>query len=271
MKSIRLFLPPLPEQQEIAAILSSVDDTIQETQSIIDQTQKLKRGLMQQLFTEGIGHTKFKKTKIGEIPEEWKLSTLGDISSKITKGTTPTTYGFQYCDKGITFIKIESINDLGKIRSEKLTYINQEVNQKLKRSQLSENDILFSIAGQIGKTFIVNKEILPANTNQALAIIRLRRKEFVKFLFYYLNGREVKKWIGRIAIETARANINLGQLADLVCPLPPIQEQQEIVAILSSVDEKIEKEQQYKSQLEKLKKGLMQDLLTGKVRVKIES
>ena len=203
-----------------------------------------------------------------------ECETLGGCSTgsaKITKGTTPTTYGFQYCDKGITFIKIESINDLGKIRSEKLTYINQEVNQKLKRSQLNENDILFSIAGQIGKTFIVNKEILPANTNQALAIIRLRRKEFVKFTFYYLNGREVKKWIGRIAIETARANINLGQLADLVCPLPPIQEQQEIVAILSSVDEKVEKEQQYKNQLEKLKKGLMQDLLTGKVRVKIET
>ena len=99
---------------------------------------------------------------------------LNDITEKITKGTTPTTVGFSYENYGINFIKIESINDDGSLNFKMLSHINKSCYEKLSRSQLQEGDILFSIAGAIGKIAIVNKEILPANTNQALAIIRIK-------------------------------------------------------------------------------------------------
>ena len=98
---------------------------------------------------------------------------LGDIATTITKGTTPTTIGFDFVDKGINFVKIESISDNGSFLKEKFGHIEEHCNKKMQRSQLQENDVLFSIAGAIGRVAIVNKEILPANTNQALAIIRI--------------------------------------------------------------------------------------------------
>ena len=79
-------IPPLPEQQKIASILSNVDNLIQKTDQIIEQTQRLKKGLMQKLLTKGIGHTKFKKTDLGEIPEEWPIVKLKDIVSSYKNG-----------------------------------------------------------------------------------------------------------------------------------------------------------------------------------------
>src|SRR3990167_9922914 len=78
--SLDIVLPPITEQKKIAEILETVDDDITKTQKVIDTTEKLKRGLMQQLFTRGIGHTKFKQTKVGEIPEEWEIVLLGDVT-----------------------------------------------------------------------------------------------------------------------------------------------------------------------------------------------
>ena len=98
---------------------------------------------------------------------------LGDIATLITKGTTPTSVGYTFTDTGVNFVKIESIREDGTFIPDKFAHISDECNTKLKRSQLQENDILFSIAGAIGRTAIVTKDCLPANTNQALAIIRI--------------------------------------------------------------------------------------------------
>ena len=98
---------------------------------------------------------------------------LRDVADVITKGTTPTSIGYEFVNKGINFIKVESITEDGAFIENKFAYITDECNKKLSRSQLQENDILFSIAGAIGRVAIVDKNILPANTNQALAIIRL--------------------------------------------------------------------------------------------------
>ena len=98
---------------------------------------------------------------------------LSDISELITKGTTPTTIGYDFQDKGINFLKIECFDESGNYNESKVAHISEECHNKLKRSQLKEEDILFSIAGAIGRVAIVTKEMLPANTNQALAIIRI--------------------------------------------------------------------------------------------------
>ena len=130
----------------------------------------------------------YKKTKIGFIPSDWDVDNLGVFCDKITKGTTPTTYGFKYQDTGINFIKVESIDVNGNFLPEFITHINEEANNYLKRSILKENDLLFSIAGALGRVAKVNKDILPANTNQALAIIRLKEKSSLNlnYLYYFL-------------------------------------------------------------------------------------
>lgn len=119
---------------------------------------------------------------------------LGDIASKITKGTTPTSVGYDFVEDGINFVKVESITENREFISSKFAHISEECDEKLNRSQLKENDILFSIAGVIGRTAIVHKDILPANTNQALAIIRVPNGTIdYSFLAYALESPMVRK------------------------------------------------------------------------------
>ena len=115
------------------------------------------------------------------------MARLSDLATVITKGTTPTSLGFAFQNEGINFVKIESVDDNGTFIFEKFDHISDGCHEKLKRSQLQENDILFSIAGAIGRTAIVTKDILPANTNQALAIIRIPEGVInYSFLLYIL-------------------------------------------------------------------------------------
>jgi type I restriction enzyme S subunit len=261
--------PPMEEQKKIAEILTTVDEAIEKTVQIIEKTQKVKKGLMQKLLSRGIGHTTFKKTEIGEIPEEWEVFNLGKLTETITKGTTPTTYGFKFTEAGINFVKVESIDENGNFIWDNIPHISEETNNALNRSILREFDILFSIAGALGRVATVGKKLLPANTNQALSIIRLKENGIavVDYIKYYLMGPLIQGYIKRIAVQSAQANLSLKQVNDFIISLPSIREQEEIVEILSCVDSEIKQESNHKRELELAKKGLMQVLLTGKIRV----
>jgi len=111
-------------------------------------------------------------SELGEIPKGWEVSVIGDICKLVTKGTTPTTIGGKFTDDGINFIKVESISESGSFLKAKFGFIDEETNELLKRSKIELGDVLFSIAGTIGRVAIADKSILPANTNQAIAIIR---------------------------------------------------------------------------------------------------
>ena len=102
----------------------------------------------------------------------WQSTTLGELSELITKGTTPTSVGFKFENKGVNFVKVETLSRQGSFIKDKLAHIDDACHNNFKRSQLKEGDILFSIAGALGRTAMVVPSILPANTNQALAIIR---------------------------------------------------------------------------------------------------
>jgi type I restriction enzyme S subunit len=167
----------------------------------------------------------------------WKYVKLGSLVELITKGTTPTSVGYSFSEKGINFVKIESIDSLGKFLPNKFAKINAECNEALKRSQLKENDILFSIAGALGRTAIVTKEILPANTNQALAIIRLKDEYSIskEFLYRVLASEGIINQISQMKGGVAQQNLSLTQLKDFLVPLPPLQIQQKIVIKLDAI------------------------------------
>ena len=183
------------------------------------------------------------------------MARLGDIATVITKGTTPTSLGFNFQTDGVNFIKIESIDENGKFICEKFDHINEACHEKLKRSQLQENDILFSIAGAIGRTAVVTKEILPANTNQALAIIRIPQGKInYSFLLYILQSSVVMEQAEKKKQGVAQLNLSLKDIGDLIIPDIPIEQQQEIVNNLNKVSNLILLRKQQLSKLDKLVK-----------------
>jgi len=183
---------------------------------------------------------------------------LGDLVELVTKGTTPSTLGGRFVDKGINFIKSEAIGYNGRIDKSTFVCIDEVTHAKLKRSQLKENDILFSMAGiYLGKNAIVTKDILPANTNQALAIIRLdKAKANVKFIHYYLKQGSVTELVNNMSGQSAQPNINFQEIRSIGILLPELDEQYAIANVLSSLDNKIDLMHRQNATLEALAETL---------------
>lgn len=198
-----------------------------------------------------------------EIPEEWESIIVQDISEHITKGTTPTTEGSKFVEKGIPFIKVENIDSVGNIQINNCHLIDSQTHKKLLRSQLIENDILFSIAGTLGRVGLIKKDQTPCNTNQAISIIRLKNKKCNLFyLFFFLRSVFIKKQIRRLETVGAQPNLSLNQVSNFQFFMPTLLEQQKIASILSNVDNLIESYEKTIQTTKKLKTGLMQTLLT---------
>lgn len=204
--------------------------------------------------------TKFKETEIGLIPKDWDVLTIDEISFKVTKGTTPTTLKKQFVDKGINFIKIESLTESGQFIPKKFAHIDEDTNQLLKRSIIEENDILFSIAGVIGRTAIAKKEVLPANTNQAIAIIRPdTSKVDPTYLRYSISDKSFIYNAHANIVQTAQPNLSLGLLSKGKIAIPPLEEQKLISNVLLKLDLKIATLQNQNNSLKKIGKLLFKE------------
>ena len=146
---------------------------------------------------------------------------LGSISEIITKGTTPTTLGYDFQREGINFLKVECFDESGRFIPDKVAFISRECNEKLKRSQLKKGDILFSIAGAIGRVSVVTENMLPANTNQALAIIRIKEDNlYLPYIQLILNSQIVKRQLEKKKQGVAQLNISLKDVSELTIPIP---------------------------------------------------
>ena len=120
--------------ERIGEILFYMDEAIRTLRQLIEAKQTFNRGLMHNLFSQGIGHSEFKKTRLGLVPKEWKFLKLNDFCEVITKGTTPTSLKFKYTESGINFIKTECVDEFGNIDSTKFAFINEKANRALARS-----------------------------------------------------------------------------------------------------------------------------------------
>ena len=190
---------------------------------------------------------------------------LGDIATVITKGTTPTSIGFAFQNEGVNFVKIESVDENGNFIFGKFDHISDECHEKLKRSQLQENDILFSIAGAIGRTAIVTKDILPANTNQALAIIRIPQGVInYSFLLNILQSSIVLEQAEKKKQGVAQLNLSLKDIGDFIIPDISLEQQQEIVDKLDKTDTLISLRKQQLAKLDELVKARFVELFGNK-------
>lgn len=171
----------------------------------------------------------------------WLLKTIGELSEVVTKGTTPTSIGHRFIEKGVNYVKVESISTNGFFIENKLAKISDECHADLGRSQLKSGDILFSIAGALGRTAVVTDKILPANTNQALAIIRLKSTDEIslKFLERALSTGFVLEQVEKHRGGAAQQNLSLTQIKSFNVPVPPLPEQERIVGVLDEAFEGI--------------------------------
>lgn len=187
------------------------------------------------------------------MPDKWPITKVGDISIRVTKGTTPTTIGGRFVDSGIGFIKVESITDQGQIDVSRLSFIDEESNKLLQRSVINENDILFTIAGTIGRVALVSAEVLPANTNQAVAIIR-PNTDLVepRFLYYALRDTKRIQQAHSRVVQSVQANFSLSELSGMELSLPERHEQKAISYILGALDDKIELNRRINETLESI-------------------
>lgn len=170
---------------------------------------------------------------------------LADICEVITKGTTPSNIGEEFTTDGVRYIRSEMINSSKNISEEGVLYISEETHDKLKRSQLKSGDILFSMAGvYLGKTAILRERDVPANTNQAVALIRVNPKKCNReYIYYFLNLPAIVKSVNSMTAQAAQPNINLRQIGNIPIVLPPQEVQDRVVAVISPYDELIENNQ----------------------------
>jgi type I restriction enzyme S subunit len=183
---------------------------------------------------------------------------LKSVSKLITKGTTPSTIGKSFKSTGIKFIKSESIQDSKFLDKSLFSFIDAETNDKLKRSRIEEDDLLFSIAGAyLGKIVIVQRDDVPSNTNQAVGIVRIdKQKADINYLYYYFSQRNINQYINKLSSQSSQPNLNLELLGNLEFNNISLFSQRKIAAVLSSLDDKIELNNKINAELEATAKTL---------------
>ena len=246
--------PSKQEQDKIGGYFEILDNLITLHQRKYEKLQKLKKAMLEKMFPKP--GCSVPEIRFQGFTDDWEQRKLGELASLITKGTTPL-------DKSntgvVNFVKIESIDESsGNITiTQKISL--DEHNGYLRRSQLKENDILFSIAGTLGRVTSVNKSILPANTNQALAIIRLK-DGYLDYVKTYLKGKAVADFIKKNPTIGAQPNLSLEQVANLEIAIPSVPEQIQIGAFFKHLDHLITLHQRKLEKLKNLKKACLEKM-----------
>lgn len=251
-------LPPYPEQRKIAEILETVDNAIEKTDKIIEKYKHIKQGLMQDLLTKGIDENgqirsekthKFRDSPLGRIPEEWEVVRLGETIDIFDNQRIPLDSEYRATIKGnIPYCGATGVID----------YIHDYI--------FDGEYVLIAEDGGKFNRFENTSYIMKGKfwANNHIHIVRGKNGILDNyFLTFIINYQDISYYIS----GSTREKLNQLVLRSIDIPLPPLSEQRHIAKILSQIDETIEKEQKYKEKLEEIKKGLMEDLLTGKIRV----
>ena len=192
---------------------------------------------------------------------QWNKTKLGELSERITKGSTPTTYGYKFLDEGIPFVKVENLANGRIVRKSITQYISEGAHEFQKRSQLQAGDVLFSIAGTIGRVALVTDKDVPANTNQAVAIIRGITKHFIPDFLKMQLDSHVSLKVKSKARGGAMNNISLDDLKEMDVVAPPFNVQENIVRAVDTqftrLDAAIKSLKIVKNNLELYKKSVL--------------
>jgi len=272
LRHLMLPRPSYSEQRKIVEVLSVFDLAIGKAGEVIAKTERLKKGLMQELLTKGIGHTEYKDTPIGKTPKTWQTVELGEIIDIMSGQYFKFS---EFSEEGVRCLKIDNVG-FGKVVWETSTVLPDDYTKQYPELVLNDGDIVLALNRPIidnkVKVGILKKEDSPSILYQRVGkiIIKDTSKVDRQFLFCTFTGEYFRQQLSHSLIGTDQPYIRTPILLRIKIPLPPVPEQQRIAKILYEVDKKLELERREKASLERVKRGLMDLLLTGKVRVKVD-
>jgi len=265
IENLSLPTPPLPEQRKIATVLYTVDRAIEKTESVIKQVERLEKGTIQALLSDGTRDSVTKKdTSIGEVPEHWDVRQVGNLTN-VTVGYVQNIDGhFTNSGNGIQLYRTKDISSRG-LQVQEESYVTQEFHENNKGSQLTTGDLIVARHGDSGQAAVI-PESTPEAHCQNVVIVRSSDEFVPKFLEYLFNYEVTRQRLLAWKAGSVQKVVSTTAVQNFRVPLPPIEEQKEIVEKLSSINTRLENEDDYLQSLRQLKRGLMQDLLSGTVR-----
>lgn len=278
-----LRLPPVYEQHLIAKVLDTLDTAIRETEALIDKLKAVKQGLLHDLLTRGIdanGKMRppqseapqlYKESQLGWIPREWNQTSTRELCSLITKGTTPAANNMWQGGEGIRFLRVDNLSFDGQFD---FVASNFRVSLGTHRGELSRSiclpgDVLTNIVGPpLGKLGLVTTQTGEVNINQAIALFRPKPSLLPSFALLWLGSTPAQTWLHKRAKQTSgQVNLTLALCQELPIPAVSLEEQHLIVESIEEMHERLSMEGNELIKLQHMKSGLMDDLLTGRVRV----
>lgn len=271
IRGIESVFPPLPEQKKIAAILTSVDDVIEKTQAQIDKLKDLKTAMMQELLTRGVGvdgkpHTDFKDSPVGRIPKGWDCCLLDKVARR-GSGHTPDKKKSEYWNDGVKWVSLTDSSKLDKLYiSDTAKKISQLGIENSSATLHPKGTVVMARDAGVGKSAIMTSSMAVSQHFMAWVC----GEKLDNYFLYYLL-QHWKPQFEAIAMGSTIKTIGLPYFKKLQIPVPSIEEQRVISGALKSVDNKMFALERKHKQLTNTKKALMQDLLSGKVRVKADS
>lgn len=274
-RKILLPLPSFMEQMAIAEVLGVVDSAIELTDQVIEKTERLKRGLIQQLLTRGIGHAEYKQTEVGIIPKTWAIERFADSVEVLTDYVANGSFASLRKNVKVTnqtnFAFYVRLFDLRRgIGHKEQKYVDKESYDFLKKSSLFGGEILMANVGEYtGEVHLMPSIGKPATLAPNMVMFRLKSGFRNDFIFYYLKSENGKRNIDKIIGRTGQPKLNKTELRNLKLIKPSLEEQCRIIEILLTIDSKIVILRLEKERLERVKQGLMDLLLSGKVRIKV--
>lgn len=259
-------LPSLPEQHKIAEILITVDKAIEKVDEAIKKTERLKKGLMQELLIKGIGHREFKDTEIGRIPKEWEVERLGNVT-EINKEAKDLLK--DYPNSRFFYIDIDSVeNDTGNIKQLK-EIMGKDAPSRARRV-VHCNDVIMSTVRPYLKAFaLVPEEHDGQICSTGFAVLTYKENISSHYLLYTLFSKVVIDQCNKMMVGGQYPALNSQQVSQILIPVPSVFEQRKIENVLCTLDRRLEQLRRKKGKFKKIKRGLMNDLLTGNKRVKI--
>ncbi len=275
---LSVFEPPTAdEKSQIAAVLDTIDTTIRQTETIIEKLKQVKQGLLHDLLTRGIdanGELRppqseaphlYKDSPLGWIPREWTAKPLNDLVDQ----RRPVVYGIlmpgQGHEGGVPVVKVKDIVG-GRILLDQLLLTSPAIDQEYKRSRLAPGDLLFTIRGSVGRTAFVPGQLEGANITQDTARVGITGVD-ARFVREYLAMPSPVRFIATHTLGVAVQGINLRDVRRIPIAVPRADEAKAIADMLDAASDRIATEALEAQKLTIAKSGLMDDLLTGRVRV----
>ncbi|MEW8359708.1 MAG: restriction endonuclease subunit S [Candidatus Thiodiazotropha sp.] len=268
LEEYEFLCPPKSEQQKIASILTSVDEVIEKTESLISKLQDLKKGMMQELLTKGIGHTEFKDSPVGRIPKQWDAGLVNDVIESYAYG--PRFNAKNYDPNGnVKTIRGTDVSSDGAIKYKQVPIALLD-GSIVNKHALQDKDIVMITTADCGVTAVFQSQQIPYICSAYAIRLRPNNKLNPFYFNFFMQTDNALKQVDKYVRKGTVANLPGSDVLKIKFPLPSVEEQEQIVSILSSIDERISKKLLRFNKYKHLKSALMQDLLTGKVRVKTD-